>query len=344
MTAPAAAAGAGLAHCLPYTVAVMKSPLPVRDGVNATRLRLPVSGPWATVLDYVLERFGHVNPDGIVARFCRGEVLGTDGTAITERTPLGQHVFVWYYRELPAEQPIPFQLRVLYRDKHLVVVDKPHFLPTTPGGRYLVESALVRLRRSLELPDLVPIHRLDRMTAGVLLFAADPATRGRYQLLFERREVRKSYEAVAPVRNDLQFPLNIATRMHKSRDCLLARRLPGLPNARTWINLERSWTYGAGQQRELGLYRLSPHTGKTHQLRLQMAGLGLGLLGDPFYPVLLDDGPDDYARPLQLLARSLQFRDPLTGQEVEYRSELRLAAVPEDAGSVDRQPPAPLAS
>lgn len=299
----------------------MKSPLPVRDGVNATRLRLPETGPWATAMDYVLERFGHVDPDGIVDRFERGEVAAFDGSRLTPSTPLNEHTFIWYYRELPQETRLPVELDILHQDEHLVVADKPHFLPTTPGGMYVAESALVRLRNLLGLPDLVPIHRLDRMTAGVLLFAVNPETRGRYQVLFERRQVRKEYEAVAPVRADLGLPLTVRSRMTKSRTYLLAQEVPGEPNAETRIELLRA--KGAS-----GLYRLEPHTGKTHQLRVHMASLGLGIRNDPFYPELLPQAPDDYAKPLQLLARAVRFTDPLTREPVEYRSQLQLAEAP----------------
>ncbi|MDN5668093.1 MAG: pseudouridine synthase [Renibacterium salmoninarum] len=300
----------------------MESPLPVRNGVNATRLRLPDAGPWATAMDYVLDRFDHVDPQGIIERFERGEVQGLGGVPITPRTPLGEHTFLWYYRELPVETRLPVELSVLHQDDDLLVVDKPHFLPTTPGGRYVAESALVRLRILLELPDLVPIHRLDRMTAGVLLFAVNPKTRGRYQLLFERREVRKSYQAVAPVRPDLSLPLTMRSRMFKSRSYLLSQEIPGAPNAETRVVLQRSWSAPAGER---GLYRLEPHSGKTHQLRVHMAALGLGIVNDPFYPVLQEEAPDDYAKPLQLLARQLEFTDPLSGREVAYTSRLSLA-------------------
>lgn len=300
----------------------MKSPLPVRDGVNATRLRLPAEGPWDTAMGYVLERFGHVDPDGIVDRFERGEVAAFDGTRLTPETPLTEHTFIWYYRELPQETRLPVELDILHQDEHLVVVDKPHFLPTTPGGMYVAESALVRLRKLLDLPELVPVHRLDRMTAGVLLFAVNPATRGKYQVLFERRRVRKEYEAVAPVRPDLELPRVVRSRMVKSRTYLLAQEVEGDPNAETRVELLRS-------NGDLGLYRLEPHTGKTHQLRVHMASLGIGILHDPFYPRLLPQAPDDYARPLQLLARSITFTDPLSKQPVEYRSRLRLAAYPD---------------
>ncbi|MCZ2402826.1 pseudouridine synthase [Paenarthrobacter sp. Z7-10] len=301
----------------------MKSPLPVRDGVNATRLRLPESGPWATAMDYVLERFGHVDPDGIVARFKRGEVQALGGTVLTPSTPLAEHTFIWYYRELPVEQKLPVELAVLHQDEDLVVVDKPHFLPTTPGGMYVAESALVRLRLMLDLPDLVPIHRLDRMTAGVLLFAANPFTRGKYQLLFERRHVRKSYEAVASVRPELALPRVVRSRMLKSRTYLLSQEVTGESNAETRVELLETYD-DDGLLR--GRYKLEPHTGKTHQLRVHMASLGLGILTDPFYPILLPQAPDDYANPLQLLARSISFTDPLSHREVEYTSRRHLSS------------------
>ncbi|MDJ0354837.1 RluA family pseudouridine synthase [Paenarthrobacter sp. PH39-S1] len=303
----------------------MKSPLPVRNGVNATRLRLPQDGPWATAMEYVLERFGHVDSIGIMNRFERGEVRALSGTIVTPDTPLAEHTFIWYYREVPPEVRLPVELEVLHQDSDLVVVDKPHFLPTTPGGGYVAESALVRLRNLLDLPELVPIHRLDRMTAGVLLFAANPDTRGKYQQLFEKRAVRKRYEAVAAVRPELDLPRVVNSRMIKSRTYLLAQEVEGDANAQTHVELLQTSDDGGGT---LGRYGLEPHTGKTHQLRVHMAALGLGILNDPFYPTLLPQAADDYAKPLQLLARSIAFTDPLSGRQVEYRSGRQLSAFP----------------
>ena len=217
------------------------------------------------------------------------------------------------------------------------MVDKPHFLPTTPGGTYIQESALVRLRNQLGLPDLIPMHRLDRMTAGVLLFSTNPQTRGRYQVLFEKRQVQKEYECVsaaepAPGHPAVDLPLVVRNRMTKSRSYLLAEVIEGEPNAETRI--ERLETFDGGPAAgapgtagggRLARYRLEPHTGKTHQLRVHMASLGLGIVNDAFYPDLLDKAPDDYARPLQLLARGIQFVDPVSGKPVEYRSGLELS-------------------
>ncbi|QYF91439.1 RluA family pseudouridine synthase [Arthrobacter sp. PAMC25284] len=309
----------------------MQSPLPVRDGVNATRLRLPDEGPWGTAMDYMMHRWGHIDPQGIEDRFDAGEIVGETGIALDRTTPLRDHTFIWYYRTLPPETRIPVELSILHQDEHLLVVDKPHFLPTTPGGTYIQESALVRLRNQLELPDLIPMHRLDRMTAGILLLSTNPETRGKYQVLFEKRQVRKEYECVsaalpAPGHPAVGLPIVVRNRMTKSRSYLLAEVIDGEPNAETRIELLRTLDGGASTGgRRRALYRLEPHSGKTHQLRVHMASLGLGIVNDAFYPDLLDKAPDDYTKPLQLLARGIRFVDPISRQPVEYRSRLRLS-------------------
>ena len=315
----------------------MQSPLPVRDGVNATRLRLPDEGPWDTAMDYMMHRWGHIDPQGIEDRFDAGEIVGEGGTPLDRATRLEDHTFIWYYRTLPPETRIPVEISILHQDEHLLVVDKPHFLPTTPGGTYIQESALVRLRNQLDLPDLIPMHRLDRMTAGVLLLSTNPETRGRYQVLFEKRQVQKEYECVsaaepAPGYPAVGFPVVVRNRMTKSRSYLLAEVIDGEPNAETRI--ERLETFdggacagdaGAHPMHRLARYRLEPHSGKTHQLRVHMASLGLGIVNDAFYPDLLDKAPDDYTKPLQLLARGIRFVDPISQKPVEYRSRLELS-------------------
>ena len=320
----------------------MQSPLPVRDGVNATRLRLPGEGPWETAMDYMMHRWGHIDPQGIEDRFDAGEIVGEGGAPLSRSTPLQDHTFIWYYRTLPPETRIPVELGILHQDEHLLVVDKPHFLPTTPGGTYIQESALVRLRNQLDLPDLIPMHRLDRMTAGVLLLSTNPDTRGKYQVLFEKRQVQKDYECVSAAEPAhgypaVEFPVVVRNRMTKSRSYLLAEVIDGEPNAETRIERLETFDAGAsaaaagcGSPARRALYRLEPHTGKTHQLRVHMASLGLGIVNDAFYPELLDKAPDDYTKPLQLLARGIRFVDPISGKPVEYRSRLQLS---EAAGS-----------
>lgn len=174
----------------------MPSPLPVRDGVGATRLRVPRTGAWPTIAEYMVERFWHLDGEGLRERFDRGEIVDAAAVPLTRHTPLGATEFVWYYREPPVEVEIPFTEEILHVDDDLVIIDKPHFLPTTPAGKHLQNSALVRLRRRLGNDDITPIHRLDRVTAGVLMLSARPATRGAYQMLFQNREITKVYEAV----------------------------------------------------------------------------------------------------------------------------------------------------
>ncbi len=310
----------------------MRSPLPVRDGVGATRLRVPAEGPWPTVGAFMAERFFHLDPERLLSRFDRGEVVGIDGSALTRETPLGVHDFVWYYREPPVEKRIPFEVEILHQDADLVVVDKPHFLPTTPGGKYLQSSALVRLRNALDVPELTPIHRLDRATAGLLMFSVRPVTRGAYQLLFENRRVEKVYEAVSllpegwdprtPALGGSAFPFVHRNHIEKQRGHVRVQMDPSRePNAETLIEL-------LGFDDRVLHTLLRPRSGRMHQLRVHLAELGAGILNDTFYPVLLPEAPDDFARPLQLLARELRFTDPLTGAPREFRTRRTLHEAP----------------
>ncbi|MCD2499463.1 MULTISPECIES: pseudouridine synthase [Microbacterium] len=310
----------------------MPSPLPVRDGVGATRLHVPLTGPWPTIADHMVERFGHLDPEGLYARFERGEIVAADGSAVARSAPLGSHEFVWYYREPPVEKEIPFPIEILHVDDDLVVVDKPHFLPTTPGGKYLQNSALVRLRNALHNPDLTPIHRLDRATAGLLMFSARPATRGAYQLLFENRVVRKTYEAVSRLTGSApELPLTYRNRIDKLRGNVCVQVDPDAePNSETLIELIGTGESGGTDAGTPVIHTLlHPHTGRMHQLRVHLAALGLGIMNDGFYPVLLPEVPDDFSRPLQLLARELRFTDPLSGADRVFRTRRTLQEAPQ---------------
>ena len=271
------------------------APLPVREGLGPARLRLH-GGPVAAELQ---ARFGAA----AAAKVACGEVVTADGTVVDETTvlPPGAHIF--WYRDLPDEVAVPFDIPVLHRDDDLVVVDKPHFLATMPRGRHVAQTALVRLRRELELPALSPAHRLDRLTAGVLLFTTRRELRGPYQTLFARGAVRKQYLARSSVPPLGEFPRLLRSRIVKPRGCLQAREEPGEPNAETLVE-------ALGD----GCYRLTPRTGRTHQLRVHLASLGLPIDGDPLYPEVTEVAPDDFSAPLQLLAQRLEFEDPFTGQ------------------------------
>ncbi|WP_402461793.1 pseudouridine synthase [Isoptericola aurantiacus] len=309
-------------------------PLPVRDGLNPTRLVLPHDAATVarhpTALGYLLARFAD---DGARLRekVAAGEVVTGDGAPVTADTPYEPRGFLYLYRDPPSDEPdVPAldELEVLHRDENLLVVDKPHLVATMPRGRWVTQTVLTYLRRTLDLPDLVPAHRLDRPTAGVLVLTVRPAVRGAYQLVFQERRARKVYEAVAPLPDGgavdddgaPPFPRTVRSRIVKRRGVVRAEEVPGEANAESWIDLvDRDETRG------LGLYRLEPRTGKTHQLRLHLASLGLPILHDPFWPELRADAPDDPERPLQLLARSLAFDDPLTGEPRRFVSRRRLA-------------------
>jgi tRNA pseudouridine32 synthase/23S rRNA pseudouridine746 synthase len=264
------------------------------------------------VLDELSARFG----EQASAKVLAGEVVCTDGTVVTATTelPVGSHVYL--YRDLPDEVPVPFDVPILHRDDDVVVVDKPHFLATMPRGGHVAQTALVRLRRELDLPELSPAHRLDRLTAGVLLFTARREVRGAYQTLFARGEVCKTYLARAAVDPALEFPLTLHTRISKERSRLQAFEETGEPNAETLI-----------EHLGDGLYRLTPRTGRTHQLRVQMASLGLPIIGDSLYPDVIDVAADDFSRPLQLLAHTLEFDDPISGRRREFVSRRTLIPV-----------------
>jgi tRNA pseudouridine32 synthase / 23S rRNA pseudouridine746 synthase len=268
--------------------------------------------------DHLVERLPRVPPERIDTML-RERLIVDHAGPLAPDAPYRPATYLWFHRDLPVEAPVPFAIDVVHRDEHLVVVDKPHFLASIPRGAHILETALVRLRRDLGLPDLSAAHRLDRMTAGLLMFVVRREDRGAYQTLFRDRAVGKTYLAVARHDPAVELPRTVRSRIIKERGIVRATEVPGEPNAETRVEL-------LDHRADLGLYRLSPRTGRTHQLRLHMAGLGLPLLGDDFYPELTDRPLDDFRDPLQLLAATLEFTDPITGRARRFASRRRLAA------------------
>ena len=282
---------------------------------QASTVCLP-PGRWATVLDCLCEHFQAIGREVWLDRFARGRVLDAQGQALALDHPYRQGLRIHYFREVPNEKPIPVLETILHVDEHLVVADKPHFLPVTPTGEYVEQTLLRRLIRRLDNPHLVPLHRIDRHTAGLVLFSANPQSRSAYQQLFPTRRIDKHYQAIAPALPGLQFPLVHKSRMANGEPFFRMREVAGDSNSETVADvLERNG--------ELWRYGLSPVTGKTHQLRVHMAALGAPICNDPFYPEVVQ-GEDDYAKPLKLLARSLCFSDPLSGEERYFESCLSL--------------------
>jgi tRNA pseudouridine32 synthase/23S rRNA pseudouridine746 synthase len=294
------------------------SPIPPRNGLDAARLKLPLEGPWGTLLEHLVDRLPRVAPARLEQMLREELIFGADGPLGVD-TRFEPGTFIWFHRDLPDEVPVPFEITVVHQDEHLVVVDKPHFLAAIPRGKHIQQTALVRLRHQLGLPQLSPAHRLDRVTAGLMMFVSTPSARGAYQTLFRDRKVHKEYEAIAPYSPSLGLPRTVCSRIVKERGILVAQEVPGETNARTYVELLE-------HRDGLGRYRLVPATGRTHQLRVHMNGLGVPILGDDFYPTLHEKPLDDFTKPLQLLAKVLDFDDPLTGEHRRFTSTRRLTA------------------
>jgi tRNA pseudouridine32 synthase/23S rRNA pseudouridine746 synthase len=290
----------------------------MRDGVSPSCVALP-HGPWPLLVDFLVERLPRVTRDDWLARLARGDVFDAQGQALAPDAPYHAHTRVYYYRQLSVEPTLPETEHILWVDEHLVIADKPHFMPVTPKGRYVQTSLLVRLKQQLQLPELSPIHRIDRETAGLVAFSTRACDRHAYQKLFATRQVHKVYQAVAPVRDDLVLPLTRQSRIESTDAFFVSHEVAGPANSETHIALQAR----AGDR---GLYALTPVTGKRHQLRIHMNALGLPIEGDQFYPQVQrgPDDPEDFSQPLQLLAQQLAFDDPITGQSRHITSQRRL--------------------
>ncbi len=283
---------------------------------QASTLYLP-PGTWPTVLDCLCAHFRAISREQWLDRIARGRVLDASGAPISPFLAYKEGLRIHYFREVPNETPIPVQEAILYADEHLVVADKPHFLPVTPAGEYVEQTLLRRLIRTLDNPHLVPLHRIDRHTAGLVLFSANPDSRSAYQSLFPTRKIEKRYEAIARALPDLELPRVHKSRLVEGEPFFRMREGEGVSNTETLVEV-------CEKNGDLWRYALYPVTGKKHQLRVHMAALGAGICNDPFYPEVLNDALDDYANPLKLLAQSLRFADPLTGQERYFESRIHL--------------------
>ncbi len=279
------------------------NPLPLRAGISPSCVWLP-DAEYTQLLDFLTTRF-HEIPDSIwQERLEQGLVLNQHGEPFDLNSPYIANQHIYYYRHIDNEPHIPFTEHVLYQDEHLLVADKPHFLPVIPSGKYVQETLLIRLKNKLGLDHLAPMHRIDRETAGIVMFSINPETRDAYQALFRSHGIHKTYEAIAPYRADLTLPMTYQSRIVKGEPFFRMQEVAGEFNAKT--DIERVEVCG-----DYAKYQLSPITGKQHQLRVHLAALGIPILFDPFYPKLAD-WKTDYDRPLQLLAKSITFTDPVS--------------------------------
>lgn len=299
------------------------APLPIIDGVSPSSQWLP-AGSWETILDFLTERFPHIETAAWLARMAKGELVDENGRRLNSQSAYRAGACIFYYRELESEERIPFAEHVLYQDENILVADKPHFLPVVPAGRFLHETLLVRLKKTRQLEQLVPVHRLDRETAGVVLFSVNAKTRGQYTSLFRDRKVEKVYEALAPTRADLSFPLTRRSRILPGEPFFRMKETAGEANSETCIEVSQK----AESADDGTLYRLHPVTGRKHQLRVHLAALGIPIINDRLYPEMTLtkelNSAVDFSSPLKLLARSISFQDPLTGREHCFKSKRNL--------------------
>ncbi|SFQ29608.1 pseudouridine synthase [Variovorax sp. 770b2] len=296
-------------------------PLPTRDGVGPSCVGLPY-GPWPTIAEFLIERFPAITRNAWLERIVAGDVIDEHRIPVTIERRYESPLRVYYYRTLDGEVHIPFEEQVLFQDEQLVVADKPPFLPVTPTGKYLQESLLVRLKRKLKIDDLVPLHRIDRGTSGLVLFSVRRETRGAYQQMFPERRIAKHYEAVVPWQEGVSsVPGTYRSRLVDDEHFMRMREAPGEPNAETHIQVQE---VRGGR----ALLKLSPVTGRKHQLRVHCLALGMPIENDPIYPVLLPENTDDFDKPLQLLAKSVAFQDPVTGDLRSFTSPRSLSLAP----------------
>ncbi|MFZ4286588.1 pseudouridine synthase [Variovorax sp. HJSM1_2] len=288
---------------------------PVRNGVGPSLVGLP-DGAWATVADFLAERFPAIPRADWLKRMSRGLVVDLAGTPVPPTAPYRAHSRLFYYRDVEDEIKLQLDATILFQDRHLLVADKPHFLPSVPGGQYLTQTLLVKLKQQLGIDSLAPLHRLDRETAGITLFSIRPEDRNAYHRLFRERLVHKHYEAIAPARPELAFPRLHRSCMAQGEPFFRLCEVEGAVNSETQMKLLE-------QRGAWARYSLSPLTGKRHQLRVHMAAIGAPIRNDRFYPVV-DNSPEDMAQPLQLLARAVRFTDPVTGELRVFESARRL--------------------
>ena len=291
---------------------------PDRDGVSASVIAT-TAGDWLTFFDFLTQRFPAIGRDQWLARINSGCVIDEHGAKITDDTAHRPNSKLFYFRNVADEPRIPFDEAVLFQDDLMVVADKPHFLPVTPAGRYVAETLLVRLKRKLGIDTLAPMHRIDRDTAGLVLFTVQPHTRDAYQKLFRERRIEKTYEAIAPWPPTQALPVIYRSRLIESDAFMQMQAVDGDANALTGVELIEV-------NGHLARYVLRPLTGQKHQLRAHMAALGVPIVNDRIYPVLQPDvgNEQDWSSPLKLLAQAIKFSDPITGVVRSFASRRTL--------------------
>ena len=288
------------------------------EGVSASRVFLPADQSYPNLLQFFINQFPHIEVNEWEDRFAKGLVLNAEGHAFEAMDAYQPNTHLIYFRRLAREPQIPFEEEILFQDEHILVADKPHFLPVTPSGLYLHQTLLSRLKKKTGIQTLSPIHRIDRDTAGLVIFSIRPSERAQYQNLFRDRMVKKVYEAIAPYSEELhaRLPISYQSRIEESEHFLQMQEVEGDPNTDTLIELlelAKPWAK----------YKLTPGSGKKHQLRCHLNALGIPIRNDQIYPILTpyQEYDLDFSKPLQLLAKEIYFHDPLSNEDRAFISK-----------------------
>ena len=291
------------------------------EGVSASRVFLPADQAHPNLLQFFIAQFPHIQASEWEQRFDQSLILDIEGQPLSASDPYQPNTHLMYFRRLAREPEIPFEEQILYQDDHILVADKPHFLPVTPSGLYLHQTLLNRLKKKTGIQTLSPIHRIDRDTAGLVIFSVNPDERAQYQNLFRDRTVKKIYEAIAPCSDELisQLPMVYQSRLEESEHFLQMEEVEGEPNADTLIELiqiKQPWAK----------YRLTPGSGKKHQLRCHLNIFKAPIKHDQIYPILTpyQEYDLDVSKPLQLLAKEISFLDPVTKKPRSFMSQKTL--------------------
>jgi len=300
-----------------------QTPLAIKQGVSPSCLYLK-KGNWKTIFEYFCSSFPHISHDECLLRFTQGEVKFEDGCVISPDTPFKRDVKIFYYRELPSEIKVPFEEKIIFENERFLIADKPHFLAVAPSGEYLHETLIVRLRKKTKLDELELCHRLDRETAGLVLITKKQEYRAMYHQLFSERKITKIYHAISNLPSDsMNFPIIKRSKIISSEPFFLMKESENFEDSESGLSESKIELIKTGLKQ--ALYQLTPKTGKKHQLRVHMASIGLPIKNDVFYPQLLSRRPEDFSKPLQLLAKSLYFKDPYSGKNYKFNSDYDLS-------------------
>ncbi|MDO5061332.1 MAG: pseudouridine synthase [Actinomycetaceae bacterium] len=321
--------------------------LPARAGLHPVRLGRRVNVKEArqltgTLGEWILKNIPAINHAQLTAFFESAAIVDAWGNPLQWETPANAlENPIYLYRPGADETATPITLEKIYQGDGWLVIYKPKGLATMPRGSYVVRSATIALRRQENNADLTPAHRLDRATSGLLLFTEKPQLRRLYQEMFQNRQVEKTYLATAPAidfstlepealaatqlikvtKEPPEKPgwVKVESRIEKVEGVMSAQHVAGTPNAVTYLR-PSAMRQVAGE--EFCDYEVQPQTGKTHQIRLHFAALGIPLVGDPLYGGFnaarygKDQVPQGNS-PLHLEAVGLQFHDPQTGELVK---------------------------